>query len=52
MTTQVWNLSAAPVWLDQVPEQLQSRVALVAMPDRLILFAAAGEDSDPGLTAP
>ena len=47
MTTQVWNLSAAPVWLDQVPYQMQS----VAVPGRSILSVVAGEDSDPGLTA-
>ena len=42
------NLSVAPERLTEIPERLYLRFALTAMPDRLILFAAAGENSDPG----
>ena len=43
--------SVAPERLTESPERLYACLALTAMPDRLILFDAAGERSDPGQSA-
>ena len=44
-------LSVAPERLTKSPERLCLRFALTAMPDRLTLFDAAGEKSDPEQSA-